>query len=203
MTIEELPPLVERANALARKTGFPLTRREAGPGVASACLPGVGLFLAVLAAGCRGGRIAEAGTGVGVGSAWMASAMPADCTLVTVEYDEQRAAAAAALLAADGRVEVVCGDAWEILPARGPFDLLFADGGTREQVSSGALVDLVAVGGRIVADDVTPVRALPPDSPLRGTDVKRQFFSADPRLVSAEVVLPDLQNSLLVGTRLS
>lgn len=119
MTIDELPPLVERANALARAMGFPLTRQEAAPGVASASLPGVGRFLAVLAAGCRGGRIAEAGTGVGVGAAWMASAMPADCTLVTVEYDKQRARAAAVLLAAEDRVEVVCGDAWEILPARG------------------------------------------------------------------------------------
>src|ERR1700748_3637734 len=89
MTIDELPPLVARANALAREMGFPLTRHEAAPGGAAACPPGVGLFLAVLAAGCRGGTIAEAGTGVGVGAAWMASAMPADCTLVTVESDER------------------------------------------------------------------------------------------------------------------
>jgi predicted O-methyltransferase YrrM len=201
MTIDELPPLVARANALAREMGFPLTRQEAAPGGASACLPGVGVFLAVLAAGCHGGRIAEAGTGVGVGAAWMASAMPAGCTLVTVESDGRLAAAAAALLAADDRVEVVHGDAWAVLPARGPFDLLFADGGTREQVSWGGLVDLLAVGGRLVADDVTPVQALPPDSPLLGDDPKRRLFSSDPRLVSAEVVLPDLQNSLLVGTR--
>jgi predicted O-methyltransferase YrrM len=202
MSTDELPPLVERANALARETGFPLTRQEAAPGVASACLPGVGRFLAVLAAGCRGGRIGEAGTGVGVGAAWMASAMPAGCTLVTVESDERRAAAAAALLAADDRVEVICGDAWEILAPRGPFDLLFADGGVRDQFSSGGLVDLLAVGGRLVADDVTPVQALPPDSPLLGHDPKRRLFSTDPRLVSTEVVLPDLQNSLLVGTRI-
>jgi predicted O-methyltransferase YrrM len=202
MISNELPPLVARANALAREIGFPLTRQEAAPGGASACLPGVGLFLAVLAAGCRGGTIAEAGTGAGVGAAWMASAMPADCTLVTVESDERLATAAAALLAADGRVEVIHGDAWAALPACGPFDLLFADGGPREQVGSGGLVDLLAIGGRLVADDVTPVRALPPDSPLRVTDAKRQLFSADPRLVSAEVVLPDLQNSLLVGTRI-
>jgi hypothetical protein len=31
--------------------------------------------------------------------------------------------------------------------------------------------------------------------------VKRQLFFGDPRLISAEVVLPDLRNSLLVGTR--
>jgi hypothetical protein len=130
MIIDELPPLVEQANALARAMGFPLTRHEAAPGAASASLPGVGLFLAVLAAGCRGGS-------------------------------------------------------------------------TRDQMSSGAIVGLVAVGGAIVADDVTPVRALPPDSPLRAHDPKREFFSSDPRLVSAEVVLPDLQNSLIVGTRIA
>jgi hypothetical protein len=60
---------------------------------------------------------------------------------------------------------------------------------------------LLRVGGRVVMDDVTPERVLPPDSPLRSNDLKRQFFSSEPRLVSTEAVLPDLQNSLLVGTR--
>ena len=50
-------------------------------------------------------------------------------------------------------------------------------------------------------DDVTPQRMLPLDSPCRANDAKRQFFSSEPRLVSTEVVLPDLHNSLLVGTR--
>jgi hypothetical protein len=51
--MEELPPLVAAASQLARDLGFPLTRQEAGQGVPSACLPGVGRFLSVLAAGCR------------------------------------------------------------------------------------------------------------------------------------------------------
>jgi len=45
-----------------------------------------------------------------------------------------------------------------------------------------------------------PEDALPPDSPFRAGDPKREFF-ASPRLASAEVVLPDLRNALLVGTR--
>jgi hypothetical protein len=40
--VERLPSLVTRAQALARQTGFALTREEAGPGGPSACLPGVG-----------------------------------------------------------------------------------------------------------------------------------------------------------------
>jgi hypothetical protein len=64
------------------------------------------------------------------------------------------------------------------------------------------LVDLVRVGGQVVMDDVTPLRLLPPGSALRSGDVKRELFFGDPRLCSVEVVLPDLENSLLVGTRL-
>ena len=202
--MERLPSLVTRAHVLARQAGFALTREEAGPGRPSACLPGVGRFLAVLAAGCAGpapGRIGELGTGAGIGAAWMASAMPADCTLVTAEIDEQLASAARGLFAADPRVEVVTGDALRLMPGRGPFDLLFADSGVRDRAGFAALVSSLRAGGRIVMDDVTPERALPPDSPLRAADVKREFFGGEPRLVSTEVVLPDLRNSLLVGTR--
>jgi predicted O-methyltransferase YrrM len=199
--MDQFPPLVTRAQAVARQSGFPLTREEAGPDRPSACLPGVGRFLAVLAAGCAGGRIGELGTGAGIGAAWITSAMPADCVLVTVEIDAVLASAARELLAADSRAEVITGDAFGVIPGRGPFDLLFADSGVRDPADFAALVSLLRIGGRIVMDDVTPEHALPADSPFRADDVKRRFFTAEPRLTWTEVVLPDLRNSLLVGTR--
>jgi predicted O-methyltransferase YrrM len=201
--MEELPPLVARAHEVARRAGFPLSRDEAGPGRASACLAGVGRFLAMLAAGCGGGRIGELGTGAGVGAAWMASAMPSDCALVTAEIDERLAGVARDLLASEPRVEVITGDAFRVMSDHGPFDLLFADSGVRDERDFTTLVGLLRVGGRIVMDDVTPERALAPDSQLRANDVKRRFFGGEPRLVSTEVVLADLGNSLLVGTRTS
>jgi predicted O-methyltransferase YrrM len=194
---EDIPALVTRARALARDKGFPLTREEAGARP-SASLPGAGRFLAMLAAGCHGGRIGELGTGAGVGTAWMASAMPADCALVTVEIDPELANGARRLFADDPRVTVLTGDARSLIAGHAPFDLLFADGGTGDR---GRLVDLLRPGGRLVMDDVTPRLALPPDSPYRVSDPKREFFRTDPRLVSVEVVLPDLANSVLVGTR--
>jgi predicted O-methyltransferase YrrM len=199
--MDQFPPLVTRAQAAARQAGFPLTREEAGPGRPSACLPGVGRFLAVLAAGCAGGRIGELGTGAGIGAGWIASAMPADCVLVTAEIDESLASAARELLAADPRVEVITGDAFRVIPSRGPFDLLFADSGVRDPADFAVLVSLLRVGGRIVMDDVTPEHALPPDSSLRADDIKRSFFTSESRLTWTEIVLPDLRNSLLVGTR--
>jgi predicted O-methyltransferase YrrM len=195
--MEDYPPLVARAMAQARDQGFPLSRDEAGSGPSS-LLPGAGRFLAMLAAGCAGGGIAELGTGAGVGAAWIASAMPADCTLVTVEIDPVLAAAARGLFTGDPRVEVVTGDAVAVIPGRGPFDLVFPDGG---RLPYPELVDLLRAGGRLVMDDVTPRETLPPDSPFRDHDDKRDFFFGDPRLLPVEVVLHDLRNSLLVATR--
>ena len=200
MTEAALPPLVGHAYAVARQEGFPLTRQEAGPSQPSACLPAVGRFLAVLAAGCHAGRIAELGTGAGIGAAWIASAMPADCSLVTAELDPGLAAAAAQLLAADARVRVLAGDGNVLLAPLGPFDLIFADSGVRDRAAFDALAGLLRPGGRILMDDVTPVLALPPDSPLRESDVKRGLFAGHGGLTWTEVVLPDLKNSLLVGT---
>jgi predicted O-methyltransferase YrrM len=197
----DAPDLVRRAVAAARAIGFPVTRDDPGHGRGSASLPGTGRFLAMLAAGCPGGRIAELGTGAGIGAAWMAAAMPADCTLVTAELDPDRAAAAARVLASDPRVTVLTGDAARLIAARGPYDLIFADSGVRDADAFGALVGLLKPGGRIVMDDVTPVAALPVDSPLREHDVKRELFAGQPGLTWTEVVLPDLANSLLAGTR--
>ncbi len=203
--MEEFPPLVVQANALARQVGFALTREEAGGdgSVPSCCLPGVGRLLAVLASGCHAGRIGEIGTGVGVGTAWMASAMPVDCTLVTVEIETDRAAHATRLLASDGRVRVLAGDARELIPTCAPYDLLFADGGRPDPSCYSALVDLLLIGGQLVVDDVTPLAAPDADPPPAASDVKRNFFFGEPRLVSTEIVLPDLRNSLLIGTRLT
>jgi predicted O-methyltransferase YrrM len=195
------PPLVEQAYAAARRVGFPVSRDGPGRGRGSASLPGTGRFLAMLAAGCHGGRIAELGTGAGIGTAWMAGAMPADCMLVTAEIDPVRADAAAGLLAADPRVRVVTGDWASVLPPLAPYDLIFADSGVRDAETFGGLVGMLRPGGRIVMDDLTPVQLLAADSPLRQSDLKRELFAGESRLTCAEVVLPDLANSLLVGTR--
>jgi predicted O-methyltransferase YrrM len=197
--MEVFPPLVARAYALAGEIGFPLTRDEARHAGPSASLPGVGRFLAMLAAGCSGGVIGELGTAIGIGAAWIASAMPDDCKLITVEIDRERARLARELLAEDPRVEVVTGDAVGVLSTLGPFDLLFSDGGGPDPAWQ---VDMLRIGGRVVNDDVTPQKVLPPGSPFLVDDPKRRAFFTDPRLISVEVVLPDLQNSLLVGTRI-
>src|SRR3954471_19988626 len=98
------PAAVIRALRAAERVGFAV-RRGAGPGP-SCCLPAAGRVLAMLAAQHPGGRLAELGTGVGVGAAWLAWGMDPTATLVTVEADPQRAAVAAEVLGGDDRITV-------------------------------------------------------------------------------------------------
>ena len=66
-----LPPLVARAKAAAEALGFDKSCRDED-----------GMLLHVLA-GRRGiERVAEIGTGTGVGTAWLASALPPGVTVV-------------------------------------------------------------------------------------------------------------------------
>ena len=172
------PQLVERALAEAARTGF--TR---------SCSSETGQLLQVLA-GTRGlERVAEIGTGCGVGSAWILSALDPAVAFFTVELDEERAAAAAELLADDPAATVLRGDWQDVLPAEAPLDLLFADGGRakyREEV-----IGLLSPGGMLVLDDLTPGYGDP--------DPVRELWLAHPRLVAVELQVSP-QEAVIVGT---
>ncbi|HEY8104276.1 MAG TPA: class I SAM-dependent methyltransferase [Gaiellaceae bacterium] len=172
------PPLVERALALAERTGFQRS-----------CSAETGRLLQVLA-GQRGHeRVAEIGTGCGVGSAWIVSALDPDVAFLTVELDEQRAADAAELLAEDESATVLLGDWREVLLAEAPFDFLFADGGKAKYEEE--LVGLLAPGGMLVLDDLTPGYADP--------DPLRELWLQHRRLVAVELQVSP-REAVIVGT---
>ncbi len=83
--------------------------------------PEVGRLLAMLVAARPRGRLAEIGTGCGVGSAWIASALGPEAVFVTVENDEERAAAVGRLFAELPNLRVLLGDWHALLPPRGAF----------------------------------------------------------------------------------
>jgi predicted O-methyltransferase YrrM len=100
-------------------------------------------------------------------------------SVVTVERDPERVAAARERLAGLANVELLEGDAYEQLHGRGPFGLVFADGGRPYDWE--AILALTRPGGLIVKDDLTPGR------PVEGDDV-REFLLRDPRLAAAEIL---------------
>lgn len=139
----QFPALVWQAVELTRRNEFPL-----------ACRPEVGRLLQVLAAGAE--RVCELGTAFGVGAAWIASGLQPGATLLTVENDTDRAAGAKSLFRGHPSIEVLAGD-WSLALDRGPFDLLFSDGGPkREPGDPGRLQPLVRPGGVVVLDDYAP-----------------------------------------------
>jgi len=140
-------------------------------------IPEVQRLVATLVASKPGGRIGELGTSYGDGARAIVDALPPEATFVTVEIDPERAARARQALAGT-RAEVIEGDWQDVLPARGPFDVLFADGG----VAYDRVIDLLAPGGILVKDDLTPGRAVEGDA-------TREALLRDARLEATEILV--------------
>lgn len=154
-------------------------------------IPEIGRLLRVLVAQQPRGRCAEIGTGCGVGSAWIADALGPGASLVTVELDDDRAAAAGRLFADLPGVRVLHGDWHVLLPPEGPFDLLFFDGGCWKQgdvpAESRQALDLVAPGGVVVIDDLTPQSLWPEEWRVKGDPV-RKYWLGNEEVVSTELL---------------
>lgn len=171
----ERPTVVETAVRAAGEIGFE-----------HSCRDEVGQLLRVLAGRPR---VAELGTGAGVGAAWLAAADPGE--LVTIESDPHLADHAAWIL---GRAaEVVLGD-WTVLLEREPFDLVFSD--ARAAKYDSRSLDLLAPGGVLVVDDLTPA-ALQPQGWTREDDPLRVLLSTPP-LISSEVQVAHDHSVMLV-----
>jgi predicted O-methyltransferase YrrM len=145
-TAAGLPPLVRAAADLSRRFDFH-----------HSCAIAYAPLLQVLAAQCPGGAIGEMGTGVGVGTAWMASAASPDTRIVTIEVDEERACAVRDLFADQPNIIVLHGDALD-LADHGPFDLLFCDAPPGKIHDQDVALGMVRPGGMILLDDLTPDR---------------------------------------------
>lgn len=136
-----------------------------------------------------GRDVAELGAAFGETAALLAETAR---SVVAVELDPERVAVARERLAGLTNVELLAGDSYEQLRGRGPFGLVFADGGRPYDWE--AILALTAPGGLIVKDDLTPGRA------VDGDDV-REFLLRDPRLAGAEVrATPEM--AVIVASRL-
>lgn len=145
-------------------------------------IPEVGRLLHMLA-GQRGReRVGEIGTGSGVGAAWIVSALSPAVPFVTVELDGRLAAAASRLFADDENVTVLHGDWHELMPPEAPFDLLFYDGGGKQhpELDGDEVIGLLAPGGTVVLDDLSPGRP--------GPDPVRAFWLEHPELAAIELL---------------
>ncbi len=174
-------------------------RRAVERSFAHSCHPPTGPVLAVLAAAVRpGGRVLELGTGVGVGTAWIASGLEGrdDVEVVTVERDE---ALAELVRSSDLPVTVLTGDAEALLPGLGTFDLVFADAEGGKWTGLDLTVAALALGGVLLVDDMDLARYHRPEHLVAVAAVRGALVS-HPDLVTAE--LP-VGTGLVISTRRS
>lgn len=175
----EIPEFVQSTKRFSTQIGFgerpegnrPLSSNS-GP---SSCIDEVGSLLRVLANSIQNGRIGEIGTGAGVGTAWMASGLRPDSILVSVEVEDELGRKVRVHFADTPRVEILTGDWRDEFSQRGPFDLVFLDGGGAESCP-GEIANLVKRGGMVLIDDLTP-EPLWPDSWRGKPDPKREMWA--------------------------
>jgi caffeoyl-CoA O-methyltransferase len=135
-----------------------IAREGRAEGLPLVC-PDTGALLHTLARASGARRILEIGTAIGYSTLWMATALPEDGTLITMEYDAARAARARDHFAAAGyadKVSVIVGDALRFLhKVGGPFDLIFQDSDKKlYEPMLDRLLPLLRPGGLLVADNV-------------------------------------------------
>ncbi len=164
-----------------------------------------GALLHALARTMRARQILEIGTAIGYSTLWLATALPADGMLLTMERDESRAARAREHAAAAGlaeRVTVMVGDAARYLhKVAGPFDLVFQDGDKAQyEPMLDRLVALLRPGGALVTDNVLWQGEVVPGfvpKPTRNADdtaaiaAYNRRLAADPRLFTTFLPVGD------------
>jgi len=120
-----------------------------------------------------------------------------------VEADNCRAQAAGKLLSSSSNVAVIHGD-WQLIRQHAPFDFLFVDAGPAKQGETERLFEMLAPGGFVVFDDMTPRRVDAQGPWIRdelSRDPVRRFWLQDDRVAAAEVVVRPSEAVIIAARR--
>lgn len=162
--------------------------------------PPQGAFLHILARAVAARSILEIGTLGGYSTIWLASALPSDGQLITLEANPDHASLARSNIADAGLadvVDVVIGPALESLPrlatdARGPFDLTFidADKPSNPDYFTWAL-KLSHPGSLIIVDNVVRGGAMldadSDDANVQGVRRMFELIATEPRVTATAI----------------
>jgi predicted O-methyltransferase YrrM len=174
-----------------------ISAQEAGlPSIQISPLQGKFLHLLVLAMDVK--RILEIGTLGGYSTAWMASGLPEDGKLISLEVDPHHAEVAETNLSTyefQGKVDIQVGDARQtlekmILASTNPFDLIFIDADKEGYAAYLSLaVELSRPGTLIIADNVVRNGKIleigSQDTAVLGIQKFNQAITENPRLTAS------------------
>lgn len=168
-----------------------------------------GKLLQVLVRAVQAKRILEIGTLGGYSAIWMARALPADGTLISLELEQRHAEVARENLAQAGlagRVEIRVGDALSSLAQfreeHAPlFDVIFIDADKSGYIRYlDAALPLLRIGGLMLADNTLSDIVLDPSNHER-TKPYCAAAAAHPALLS--VITPQLREDHIDGLMIS
>ncbi len=119
----------------------------------------VGRLLHVLVRASGARRVVEVGTAIGYSALWIATALPRDGQLITIDPDRERTDRARAFWDRAGvgdLIRVVNAPALDVLPTlEGPFDFAFIDALKHEYAGYlGHVVGLLRGGGTVAVDNL-------------------------------------------------
>jgi caffeoyl-CoA O-methyltransferase len=158
-----------------------------------------GRFLATLVALSGAHRILEFGTFTGYSSISMASVLPRDGKVITLDVDPEATAIARRYMDESGhgeKIEIRLGPALETLrDVEGPFDLVFIDADKENYVNYyEAALPLLADDGLLIADNVLWSGRVVEDEGDESTRAIKEFnehVAADERVVSVMLTVRD------------
>jgi predicted O-methyltransferase YrrM len=182
-----VPELVQMTKSLTEKNSFQ-----------SSCTDEVGRLLAVLSGQIKQGKILEIGTGLGVGSSWILSAISPSVNFISIDSDSNKIEKVRKTIN-HPQAEFVKGD-WKEVIIMGPFQFVFADAAIVKTVEGEQLYDILDIGGLLFMDDFTPEEHWPDE--WRGRpDQVREFWLNHENLASREVYLTP-KSSAILATRI-
>jgi predicted O-methyltransferase YrrM/GNAT superfamily N-acetyltransferase len=176
-----------------------LREAAAAAGFEQSCEDGVGELLAVLAGAVpSGGRVLELGTGAGVGTAWIVQGLQSrlDVEVVTIELNTDLTTIREAV-EWPATVRFLSGDALELVPQLGKFDLVFADATAGKWYGLDVTIEALAPGGLLVVDDMTPASWADEEHKRKTAEVRTRLLAHEQL---AAVELP-VASGMIVATR--
>jgi predicted O-methyltransferase YrrM len=143
--------------------------------------PELGSLLRSLATSKPNSALLELGTGTGLSTAWIVDGMHSDSTLLTIDRDERVTSVAQEHLGHDPRVRFVVADGADYLlrlrAEKKTFALVFADAWAGKYHHLDEALQLLAVGGIYVVDDLNPQPNWPEDHPAKVADLVETLVS--------------------------
>ncbi len=186
-SINLVPPLVKRAKNLAGQMNY-----------TTVCSDGTGRLLRMLSHQFQSGMIGEIGSGCGVGSAWITSALAAGTSFITVEDSPTLSAVARTLFEEHPSVKVLHAE-WHDIVKYGPFNLVYLSASRAKDCAQEVLLEALRIGGTIVIDGLVPVEQMTPEQQSQ-PDALRSAWLDDPRLLATEILV-SASEAVLLATR--